>query len=584
MYSFQSSLWTLSSPAIPSGCTVANSLHPKTHISPLFISSCQNSRNIKSALAIRAAGKNVDHDDAISTTTNSTTVPLMESSDGLGIVDFLQGKNYFITGATGFVGKAFVEKMLRAVPNVGKIFLLIKGKDKEAATRRLHDQIMDTELFKSLEQVHGTSYKTFMKSKLVPVVGNVNEPDLGMDADMASEIANEVDIIVNSAANTTFDDRYDATLNTNTMGPYRLLGFAKKCKKLSLFLHFSTAYVHGKREGIILERPLCEGQSVAEAEESIPVLDIKAEIKLASNLKRSFSGTEIPCNQKMKELGMERARAFGWQNTYSFTKAMGEMLINSTRGDIPVVIIRPSIIESTFREPFPGWIEGSRMLDPIIIGHAKGHLTGFIGDPETVIDVVPVDMVVNASMAAMAKQGLTGKPGLTVYHVTSSVANPVDLQTLLKSSSDHFNCFPIKDLKGPKITGTTDIKLFRSVDIFSSYIRGESTVGQNELKGGAASSDPKLRRRQETEYRKIKLYIHLAKLYEPFSHYRGWFDSGNTVKLIRDMSTEERENFGFDVQSIDWEHYFLDIHIPGLRRHVMKEPHNLCFNRTDENS
>ncbi|KAK6259300.1 hypothetical protein SCA6_013774 [Theobroma cacao] len=572
MYSFQSLLSTHCAPAIPSGCIVANSFHPKTHISPLLISSCQTSRNIKSALAIRAAGKNVDHDDAISTTTNSTTVPLMESTDGLGIVDFLQGKNYFITGATGFVGKVFVEKMLRAVPNVGKIFLLIKAKDKEAATKRLQDQIMDTELFKSLEKVHGTSYKTFMKNKLVPVVGNVNEPDLGMDADMASEIANEVDIIVNSAANTTFDDRYDATLNTNTMGPYRLLGFAKKCKKLSLFLHFSTekpcsaieftelastAYVHGKRKGIILERPLCEGQSVAEAEESIPVLDIEAEIKLALNLKRSFSGTEIAWNQKMKELGMERARAYGWQNTYSFTKAMGEMLINSTRGDIPVVIIRPSIIESTFREPFPGWIEGSRMLDPIIIGHAKGHLTGFVGHPETVIDVVPVDMVVNASMAAMAKQGLAGKPGLIVYHITSSVANPVNFHTILKFSSDHFNCFPIKGLKGLKTTGTTDIKLFRSADIFSSNIWGESTVGQNELKGAAAPSDPKLRRRQETEYRKIKLYIHLAKLYEPYSHYGGWFDSGNTIKRERTL---------------------------GLRRHVMKEPHSLCFNRTDENS
>ncbi|KAK6287142.1 hypothetical protein POUND7_013321, partial [Theobroma cacao] len=171
-------------------------------------------------------------------------------------------------------------------------------------------------------------------------------------------------------------------------------------------------------------------------------------------------------------------------------------------------------------------------------------------------------MVVNASMAAMAKQGLAGKPGLTVYHVTSSVANPVDFHTILKSSSDHFNCFPVKDLKGPNTTGTSDIKLFRSADIFSSYIWGESTVGQNELKGAAASSDPKLRRRQETECRKIKLYIHLAKLYEPFMLYRGWFDSGNTIKLIRDMSMEERENFGFDVQSVDWEHYFLNIHIP----------------------
>lgn len=43
-----------------------------------------------------------------------------------------------------------------------------------------------------------------------------------------------------------------------------------------------------------------------------------------------------------------------------FTKAMGEMMIDKLRGDIPVVVIRPSVIESTFSEPFPGWMEGNR--------------------------------------------------------------------------------------------------------------------------------------------------------------------------------------------------------------------------------
>jgi len=55
-----------------------------------------------------------------------------------------------------------------------------------------------------------------------------------------------------------------------------------------------------------------------------------------------------------------RAKLHGWQDTYVFTKAMGEMVINSMRGEIPVVTIRPSVIESTWRDPFPGWMEGNR--------------------------------------------------------------------------------------------------------------------------------------------------------------------------------------------------------------------------------
>ena len=48
------------------------------------------------------------------------------------------------------------------------------------------------------------------------------------------------------------------------------------------------------------------------------------------------------------------------QDTYVFTKGMAEMLIANGRGHLPVVIVRPSVIESTYSQPFPGWIEGHR--------------------------------------------------------------------------------------------------------------------------------------------------------------------------------------------------------------------------------
>jgi fatty acyl-CoA reductase len=107
-----------------------------------------------------------------------------------------------------------------------------------------------------------------------------------------------------------------------------------------------------------------------------------------------------------------------------FTKAMGEMVINSMRGEIPVVTIRPSVIESTWRDPFPGWMEGNRyvrtdcakflqssstfqliftavictnfhwrvdeprMMDPVVLYYGKGQLSGFLADPDGVLDVV----------------------------------------------------------------------------------------------------------------------------------------------------------------------------------------------------
>eukprot|EP00268_Persea_americana_P011330 TRINITY_DN14801_c0_g1_i1.p1 TRINITY_DN14801_c0_g1~~TRINITY_DN14801_c0_g1_i1.p1 ORF type:complete len:194 (+),score=32.32 TRINITY_DN14801_c0_g1_i1:83-664(+) len=167
------------------------------------------------------------------------------------------------------------------------------------------------------------------------------------------------------------------------------MSLAKRCKKLKLFLHISTAYVNGQRQGKIFERPFCIGDSIARegfrskpSLNFLPNLDVESEINLVEGSRNNAS------TQRMKEMGLERARIYGWQDTYAFTKAMGEMLIDDMRGEIPVLIIRPSVIESTIREPFPGWMEGNRMMDPIILYYGKGQLTGFLADPKGVIDVV----------------------------------------------------------------------------------------------------------------------------------------------------------------------------------------------------
>ncbi|XP_030930989.1 fatty acyl-CoA reductase 2-like [Quercus lobata] len=491
-----------------------------------------------------------------------------------------------------FNGAAFIEKILRTVPDVGKIFLLIKAKDKKAAIDRLKIEILDSEPFKCLEQMYGESFKDFMIRKLVPVVGNVCESNLGMDPCTANEIAKKVDVIINSAANTTFDEMYDVALNTNTRGPSRLLGFAKRCKKHDLFLHISTAYVNGERQGLIMEKPFHTGQTIAERSAtsktppvSIPVLDIIAEIDLVSDLKLSAHENDVA--QKMKELGLQRAKTFRWQDTYVFTKAMGEMLVNSQRGNIPVVIIRPTIVESTYKEPCLGWIQGNRMLDPVIIycsrvfqkrgyktalatkNAAIGQLTGFIGDSKTIIDMVPTDMVVNTSIAAIAKHGIAAKPGLNVYHVGSSSVNLITFKDLVKFCYDHFTSSPLMDSKGKNIH-ITEFKYFSSMDSFSSYISDE--LAQRSALMDATVLDTKLQGQLEMKSKKkAELILHMAQLYWPYAFYGGRFDNRNTQKLMEDMSLEEMRDFGFDVRGINWEHYIVDVHIPGLRRHVMKE-------------
>ncbi|XP_023543550.1 fatty acyl-CoA reductase 2 [Cucurbita pepo subsp. pepo] len=478
----------------------------------------------------------------------------MHEDGGIGIVKFLRGKVFFITGSTGFLAKVLIEKMLRTTPDVGKIYVLIKAKDEEAAAERLKKDIINAELFKCLRQIHGKYYKSFMMSKLIPVVGNVCEPDVGLHVDFSHLISHEVDVIINSAANTTFDERSIFAIDINTKGPSNLMGFAKKCSKLKLFLQVSTAYVNGQRQGKIMERPFCKGDSEA--------LDVETEIKLAHDTQRAFQGNVTA--QTMKDLGLQRAKRFGWQDTYVFTKAMGEMVIDQLRGDVPVAIIRPSIIESTFKDPFPGWIEGNRMMDPIVLYYGKGQLTGFLVDPNGVIDVVPADVVVNATLAAMARHGGAPRPSMNIYHVASSVANPLVFNRLAALIHQHYSSSPCLDADGTPIR-VPSMKLFNSVDEFSDHL------WRDAARRCGLTADRKKSKKLEAMCRKtVEQLKYLAHIYHPYAFFNGRFDNSNAQGLMEFMSEEEKREFWFDVASIDWTDYITNVHIPGLRTHVMK--------------
>ncbi|KAK9153356.1 hypothetical protein Sjap_000836 [Stephania japonica] len=563
-YCTRSANWYFSSHCNVSTASRNNKLKPAC---------CLNSENARSVKALPSHVEGLSYvltKEEMMTLNNvaerDTTSKFMEkvSSDGIGIVKCFSGKVLFITGATGFLAKVLVEKILRTIPDVGKIYLLIQAKDNEAALDRLKNEIINKELFKCLQQTDGRFNQAFMLNKLIPVAGNVCESnDLGIHPSLVNEIASKVDIIINSAATTTFDERYDVALDINTKGPSRLLSFAKKCNKLRLFMHVSTAYVNGKREGRILEKPFSIGDNLAKEiarkskthSISYQMLDIEAELKMALNARESFGDDEV--TQKMKEMGLERARTFGWDDTYEFTKAMGEMLLNKTRGDTPVIIVRPSIIEGTYKEPNPGWIEGFRMLDPLILWHGRGRLTGFPIDANGVFDVVPADMVVNAMLAAGASRLSSArlKSGIEVYHVASSTVNPLGTADVFRFSLEHFRTFPYKDSKGMP-THIEKLKLFNSIEDFNSYIE---QVG--EASNGSTSQRFKKKLAEQSK--------HMAKMYQPYTFYKGRFDNTNTQKLIDKMSEEEKKSFGFDVRSIDWKDYICYTHLPGLRRNVL---------------
>ncbi|XP_011626024.1 fatty acyl-CoA reductase 1 isoform X1 [Amborella trichopoda] len=482
------------------------------------------------------------------------------------IISSFQDKTILITGSTGYLAKIFVEKILRVQPEVKKLFLLIRASDLNSAKNRLHDEILQKELFKVLREKHGTGFDSFVGEKIFPVVGDLRHQSLGIkDLDIRNKLWREVDMIINAAAATSFDERYDVALKINTLGAFHVIDFAKKCeRRMEVLLHVSTAYVSGNEPGLIMEKPIKLGETL------IPNthLDIDFKLKLVeSELEkaRNEGADEKTQRLAMKMLGLKRARLHGWPNTYTFTKAMGEMLMGHLREEVPVVIMRPSIIASTFSDPFPGWIEGARTFDSLIVNFAKGKVNYFLAKPNVIMDVIPGDMVVNAMIVAMATH--RSESSLHIYHVTSSTWNPINYDLIADTSHRYFSRNPCCDERGrpivvKKVLLLTSMTQFRWHMTFLYYLPLQILKLVNKV----------LLQKFRLQYNKLNTnynyVMHLAELYEPYVCFKGWFDDLNAGKLRSMVSP--RSNLAFDTQIIDWDDYFMTIHIPGLVKYVLK--------------
>ncbi|XP_020595026.1 alcohol-forming fatty acyl-CoA reductase-like, partial [Phalaenopsis equestris] len=389
----------------------------------------------------------------------------MESAGN--IAEFLREKSVLVTGSTGFLAKIFVEKVLRVQPSVKKLFLLVRASDGCSVEERFQNEVIGKELFDVLREKHGKDFDSFISDKVSAVAGDISYENLGIkDYGVREQLWKEVDIVVNVAATTNFYERYDVALGINVMGAKNVLEFAKQCRKIKMLLHVSTAYVAGVQEGLITERAFHFGEALR------PDLkvDIAEELELLEEKKNQIHAekkTKEAEKEAMKELGIQRARIHGWPNTYVFTKAMGEMLLGHTRGDLPLVIIRPTIITSIYKDPLPGWMEGARTIDSIIIGYAKGNISSFLGDPQMSMDLIPGDMVVNAMIASMAAH--TNQNSQFIYHVSSSVRNPVKYSTLLESGHQYFQNNPRTTSDG-KPMKMTAMHVMKTMTDFKRYM------------------------------------------------------------------------------------------------------------------
>jgi nucleoside-diphosphate-sugar epimerase len=239
--------------------------------------------------------------------------------------------------------------------------------------------------------------------------------------------------VIGNGALAVFDAPLDQAVQTNALGPLRLLDFARGGARRPFVAHVSTCYV-GNVAGPVFESPLAPDWTPAGPDPPTRTTSIGRSNGCSPTSPGARRRRDV--ERRLVDDGLAWARRRGWRDTYTFTKAMGEQLFARHRGDVPGLVLRPSIIESALRTPSPGWIDGYRMMDPLIVGYARRQLTEFPGHPEAVLDVVPVDTVVNALLMAIPFTHVGEGPD--VYQVASGADNPLRMKAFCADVREHY--------------------------------------------------------------------------------------------------------------------------------------------------
>lgn len=539
----------------------------------------------------------------------------------LDVGQTLDGKNILLIGTTGFVGKVVLSMLLRHYPNVGRVYTLVRPGMGNTAEERFFDKVAASPAFDPVRELWQDGYQSFLREKIVPIAGDIGRPLCNFDDAQFERFAERggLDLIINSAGLVSFTPPLESALRINALGARHVLDAARRAG--ARLVHISTCFVVGRRDGDVWEsepvpgyfprrgeintREFSAEDEIADCQRIIDQVREEANDRAHISRFRELAAESLRQQRRdpddenalklavarerklwvhlrLKELGQERADHWGWTNTYTYTKSLGEQVLLA-QTEVPVTIVRPVVVESAFRYPFPGWNEGFNTTAPLIYLALKGHRQVVAGH-RTPLDVIPVDMVAAGILQAAA--AILADRHQPVYQCGSSDVNPVFSSRLVELTAlcvrRHYRKLaddgesPLENRIRARLE--TFPVTYRRFQRFSApqfkwaAERLSEALDRHVPRWGAPRLQAMAERAQDQLGRVSEFtgqVQEMIELFKPFIHDHDIrFRCDNTRALSAQLTAHDRQALRWDPDSIDWRHYWSDIHFPGLQKWV----------------
>eukprot|EP00039_Didymoeca_costata_P018829 m.335150 g.335150 ORF g.335150 m.335150 type:complete len:532 (+) comp17523_c0_seq1:263-1858(+) len=450
--------------------------------------------------------------------------------EAVGIANFYAGRSVLVTGGTGFVGKAIVEKMLRSCPGIKRIYLLIRER-KDASPEERVASLLEEDVFRKAKELYPGC-----TDKVQAIRGDLAEEDLGIPPAQQEELRKNATIVFHIAATVKFQEKIKVATELNVVAVQRLITFARTLDTIDCFVHTSTAYTQTHVNQ-------CEEKfypTTRDPEKTIQMLQLMDD------------DVAEACTPKIIS---------PHPNTYTFTKSLGEHVAKSmcSESNIPLALVRPSIVVCSWRDPYPGWTDSLNGPAGFMTMTGAGLLRVIQADPTKKPHLVPVDIVANCLIAA-GRQGHL-RNDCSVYNCVGGLNRP-DWKAFCEQVVQSWEKYPMQDRKLRKpamlavVPQGTQFSVWHTIShvvpaqIFDLVWK---LAGQRPMVGRAF-------KRTSASFREYKPWMH-----------KDWeFDTNNMDDLQKGLSDFEKREFQLETNKTHFP-TFMDNYVLGIKKFILKE-------------